>query len=151
LSEGDKIGDELQKKGGEFGATTGRRRRCGWLDMVVANDAVRLNGLTGLAITKLDVLSGQPKICIGRKYTVEGEAFDCMPSNIRKAALAQPVYEEVEGWGEDITSVRDFADLPLKAREYIKRIEDISGVAPVIVSVGPDREETLLLRNPFEK
>jgi adenylosuccinate synthase len=151
LPEGDKVGDELQKKGGEFGATTGRRRRCGWLDMVVANDAVRLNGLTGLAITKLDVLSGQPKLQIGRKYTVEGEVFDCMPSNIRKTALAKPVYEEVDGWQEDITGVRDLADLPQKARDYVRRIEDISGIAPVIVSVGPDREETLLLRNPFEK
>ncbi len=97
LPEGDEIGDALQKKGGEFGATTGRRRRCGWLDMVVANDAVRLNGLTGLAITKLDVLSGQPTLKIGRKYSVEGEELDCMPGNIRKTALARPVYEEVEG------------------------------------------------------
>lgn len=151
LPEGDRVGDELQKKGGEFGATTGRRRRCGWLDMVVANDAVRLNGLTGLAITKLDVLSGQPKLKIGRQYTVDGKSFDCMPANIRKTALARPVYEEVEGWDKDITGVRDYTDLPQKARDYVKRIEDISGIAPVIISVGPDREETLLLRNPFEK
>ncbi|MCF6187293.1 MAG: adenylosuccinate synthase [Desulfobulbaceae bacterium] len=150
LPEGDTVGDGLQKKGGEFGATTGRRRRCGWLDMVVANDAVRLNGLTGLAITKLDVLSGQPTLKIGRKYTVAGEEYDCMPCNIRKTALAKPVYEEVDGWDEDISGVRDFDDLPQKAKDYVRRIEDISGVAPVIVSVGPDREETLLLRNPFE-
>jgi adenylosuccinate synthase len=151
LPEGDPIGDELQAKGGEFGATTGRRRRCGWLDMVVVNDAVRLNGLTGLAVTKLDVLSGQPALKIGRKYTVEGKEFTCMPGNIRKTSLARPVYEEVHGWDEEISGVRDFGDLPLKAREYVQRIEDISGVAPAIVSVGPDREETLLLRNPFEK
>ena len=150
LPEGDIVGDGLQKKGGEFGATTGRRRRCGWLDMVVANDAVRLNGLTGLAITKLDVLSGQPTLKIGRKYTVAGEDYDCMPCNIRKTALAKPVYEEVDGWDEDISGVRDFDELPQKAKDYVRRIEDISGVAPVIVSVGPDREETLLLRNPFE-
>ncbi len=151
LPEGDPIGDELQAKGGEFGATTGRRRRCGWLDMVVVGDAVRLNGLTGLAITKLDVLSGQPVLKIGRKYTVEGKEFTCMPGNIRKTSLARPVYEEAEGWDEEISGVRDFSDLPLKAREYVQRIEDISGVAPAIISVGPDREETLLLRNPFEK
>lgn len=150
LPEGDTVGDALQKKGGEFGATTGRRRRCGWLDMVVANDAVRLNGLTGLAITKLDVLSGQPTLKIGRKYTVAGEDYDCMPCNIRKTALAKPVYEEVDGWDEDIRGVRDFDQLPQRAKDYVRRIEDISGVAPVIVSVGPDREETLLLRNPFE-
>ena len=151
LPEGDRVGDELQKKGGEFGATTGRRRRCGWLDMVVANDAVRLNGLTGLAITKLDVLSGQSKLQICRQYTVEGKSFDCMPANIRMTGLARPVYEEVKGWDEEITGVRDYADLPQKARDYVKRIEDISGIAPVIISVGPDREETLLLRNPFDK
>ncbi|MCW5199255.1 adenylosuccinate synthase [Desulfobulbus sp. F1] len=151
LPEGDAIGDELQRKGGEFGATTGRRRRCGWLDMVVANDAVRLNGLTGLAITKLDVLSGQPTLKIGRSYTVEGKPFDRMPCNIRQTALARPVYEEVEGWSEDVSKVRDFSELPQNAKDYIRRIEDISGVPPVIVSVGPDRAETLLLRNPFEK
>uniref|UniRef100_UPI0040574ECE adenylosuccinate synthase n=1 Tax=Candidatus Electronema sp. TaxID=2698783 RepID=UPI0040574ECE len=151
LPEGDAIGDELQRKGGEFGATTGRRRRCGWLDMVVANDAVRLNGLTGLAITKLDVLSGQPKLKIGLSYTVEGRRFDQMPSNIRQAALAKPVYEEVAGWSEEISKVRDFSELPQQAKDYVRRIEDLSGVPPVIVSVGPDREETLLLRNPFAK
>ncbi|MGR0482360.1 MAG: adenylosuccinate synthase [Candidatus Electronema sp. V4] len=151
LPEGDAIGDELQRKGGEFGATTGRRRRCGWLDMVVANDAVRLNGLTGLAITKLDVLSGQPTLKIGLSYTVEGRRFDQMPSNIRQAALAKPVYEEVAGWSEEISKVRDFSELPQQAKDYVRRIEDLSGVPPVIVSVGPDREETLLLRNPFAK
>jgi adenylosuccinate synthase len=149
LPEGDPIGDALQKKGGEFGATTGRRRRCGWLDTVVASDAVRLNGLTGLAITKLDVLSGQPKLKIARKYLVDGEDFNCMPANIRKTEKIKPVYEEMAGWGDEIRHVRTFADLPATARDYIKRIEDITGVAPVIVSVGPDREETLLLKNPF--
>ncbi|WP_457574298.1 adenylosuccinate synthase [Desulfolithobacter sp.] len=151
LPEGDPVGDALQKKGREFGATTGRRRRCGWLDAVVANDAVRLNGLTGLAITKLDVLSGQPVLKIANRYLVEGEEFQCMPGNIRKSALAKPVYEEMPGWTEDITRVRSLEELPDNARDYIKRIEDITGVAPVIVSVGPDRDQTLLLRNPFEK
>lgn len=150
LPEGDKVGDELQSKGGEFGATTGRRRRCGWLDAVVASDAVRLNGLTGLAITKLDVLSGQPTIKIARKYNVDGQEFNYMPGNIRKTALIKPVYEEMEGWSEEISGIRQFEDLPRQARDYIRRIEDISGVEPVIVSVGPDREETLLLRNPFD-
>ncbi len=151
LPEGDLVGDGLQHKGGEFGATTGRRRRCGWLDAVVASDAVRLNGLTGLAITKLDVLSGQKKLKICRKYTVEGQDYDCMPSNIRKTALAQPVYEELEGWDEEISGIREFDDLPAKARDYVRHIEDITEVMPVIVSVGPDRKETLLLKNPFDQ
>ncbi|HFQ90410.1 MAG TPA: adenylosuccinate synthase [Desulfobulbus sp.] len=149
LPEGDEVGDALQKKGGEFGATTGRRRRCGWLDGVVATDAVRLNGLTGLAITKLDVLSGQPTLKIARSYRVNGQEYDCMPGNIRKTIQAEPVYEEVPGWNEEISGVRAFDELPTAARDYVRRIEDITGVAPVIVSVGPDREETLLLRNPF--
>ncbi len=149
LPEGDRTGDQLQAKGGEFGATTGRRRRCGWLDGVVASDAVRLNGLTGLAITKLDVLSGQPKLKIARQYRVDGREYDCMPGNIRETSRLEPVYEEVEGWPEDISGVRRFDDLPQQARDYIRLIEDVTGVAPAIVSVGPDREETLLLKNPF--
>ncbi len=149
LPEGDTIGDTLQKKGGEFGATTGRRRRCGWLDGVVATDAVRLNGLTGLAITKLDVLSGQPILRIARSYRVDGQEYDRMPGNIRKTIQAEPVYEEMTGWDEEISGVRAYEDLPAAARDYVDRIGEITGVAPVIVSVGPDREETLLLRNPF--
>lgn len=151
LPEGDTVGDQLQSKGGEFGATTGRRRRCGWLDAVVASDAVRLNGLTGLAITKLDVLSGQPVLKIARKYKVDGREFDCMPGNIRQTSRLQPVYEEMPGWDDEIAGVRSFDDLPQNARDYVRRIEDITGIEPVIVSVGPDREETLLLKNPFEK
>jgi adenylosuccinate synthase len=149
LPEGDRIGDTLQAKGGEFGATTGRRRRCGWLDAVVATDAVRLNGLTGLAITKLDVLSGQPKLRIAGRYVVDGRECNCMPGNIRQTARIEPVYEELEGWDEDIRNVRSFDDLPANARGYVRRIEDMTGVEPVIVSVGPDREDTLLLKNPF--
>lgn len=145
----DETGDELQKKGGEFGATTGRRRRCGWLDAVVANDAVRLNGITGLAVTKLDVLSGQPVLKIATAYREGGEQLSVMPGNIRRTQRVQPVYEELEGWQEDITGIRDYDDLPVKARDYIRRIEDITGTPAQIVSVGPDRSETLLLKNPF--
>ncbi len=149
LPEGDAIGDTLQQKGHEYGATTGRRRRCGWYDGVVANDAVRLNGLTGFAVTKLDVLSGLQKLKIATSYQVEGAPYDYMPENIRKARLAQPVYEEMDGWNTEITGVRSFEDLPDNAKAYLHRLEDLTGVAPAIVSVGPDREETLLLRNPF--
>ncbi|MBU0945640.1 MAG: adenylosuccinate synthase [Proteobacteria bacterium] len=147
----DSVGDELQKKGGEFGATTGRKRRCGWLDGVVAADAARLNGLTGLAITKLDVLSGQPVVKMANRYELNGQTLSAMPSNIRQAAEVKPVYEEMAGWDEDITGVRSYEDLPVQAKDYIKRIEDFTGVKPVIVSVGPDRDETMLLKNPFEK
>lgn len=149
LPEGDAIGDALQQKGHEYGATTGRRRRCGWFDAVVANDAVRLNGLTGFAVTKLDVLSGLAKLKLATSYQVEGETFLHMPDNIRKARLAQPVYEEMDGWASELSDVRAYEDLPEQAQAYLKRLEDLTGVAPAIISVGPDREETLLLRNPF--
>ncbi len=151
LPEGDEIGDALQKKGHEFGATTGRRRRCGWFDGVVANDAVRLNGLTGFAVTKLDVLSGLKKLKVATKYTVEGTDFHSMPENLRQAQVAKPHYEEVDGWSEEIIGVRNYDELPTQAKDYLKYLEDFTGVSPAIISVGPDRAETLLLRNPFEK
>lgn len=151
LPEGDEIGDTLQQKGHEYGATTGRRRRCGWFDAVVANDAVRLNGLTGFAVTKLDVLSGLKSLKIATGYSVEGQSYSYMPDNIRLARAAQPVYEEMAGWGQELGDVRSFDDLPEAARAYLKRLEDLTGVAPAIVSVGPDREKTLLLRNPFDR
>jgi adenylosuccinate synthase len=147
----DQVGEELQQKGGEFGATTGRKRRCGWLDGVVAGDAVRLNGLTGLALTKLDVLSGQQVLKIATSYRLGKQVVQAMPANIRQACQVEPVYEEMPGWQSEIDTIRSYGDLPVEARDYIKRIEDITGVEAVIVSVGPDREETLLLKNPFEQ
>ncbi|MDD2463809.1 MAG: adenylosuccinate synthase [Desulfobulbus sp.] len=151
LPEGDEIGDTLQQKGHEYGATTGRRRRCGWFDAVVANDAVRLNGLTGFAVTKLDVLSGLKKLKLATEYMVDGESCSYMPENIRRARAAKPVYEEMDGWANELTDVRSYDDLPEAAKSYLKRLEDLTGVAPAIVSVGPDRAQTLLLRNPFTK
>jgi len=145
----DDTGDQLQRKGGEFGATTGRKRRCGWLDTVVANEAIRLNGITGLAITKLDVLSGQPMLKIATSYEAGGRKYKAMPSNIRIAGEVKPVYEEISGWQEEIVAARSVDDLPLKARDYIRRIEDITETPVVIISVGPARDETLLLNNPF--
>jgi len=145
----DATGDRLQQKGREFGATTGRRRRCGWLDGVVLGDAVRLNGLTGLAVTKLDVLSGEESLQIATSYEIAGQRLTEMPANVHRAAQVVPVYESLEGWKEEIDQVREFADLPAAARDYIGRMEELAGVPANIVSVGPDRAETLLLKNPF--
>ncbi|MGB5883165.1 MAG: adenylosuccinate synthase [Desulfobulbales bacterium] len=145
----DETGGQLQKKGGEFGATTGRKRRCGWLDSVVANEAIRLNSITGLAVTKLDVLSGQSALKIATSYEADGQTFKAMPSNIRITEKVKPVYEEVAGWQEEIGAARSLDDLPRQARDYIKRIEDITETPAVIISVGPARDETLLLKNPF--
>ena len=151
LPEGDTIGDILQQKGHEYGATTGRRRRCGWFDAVVANDAVRLNGITGFAVTKLDVLSGLKTLKLATSYAVDGTPFSHMPENIRKARKALPVYEEMPGWSSEITRVRSLTELPQEAQAYLRRLEDLTGVQSAIISVGPDREETLLLRNPFAR
>ncbi|MBW2130427.1 MAG: adenylosuccinate synthase [Deltaproteobacteria bacterium] len=146
----DEIGDYIQEKGAEFGATTGRRRRCGWLDLVMARDSARLNGLTSLGITKLDVLTGLEKLRICVAYDCRGERLDSRPANLRKLAQCVPVYEELPGWQEDISSARTFDRLPEPTRNYLKRIEEITGVPLSIVSVGPGRDQTILLRDPFE-
>ncbi len=146
----DKTGETIQRQGGEFGATTGRTRRCGWLDAVIANEAVRLNGINGFAITKLDVLSGHETLKIGNAYEEGGRRLTAMPGNIRQTERLQPIYEEIAGWKEDITQVRDINDLPAKTRAYLKRIEEITETPAFIVSVGPGREQTMLLKNPFE-
>ncbi len=146
----DEIGDRIQERGGEFGATTGRRRRCGWLDGVVLKDAVRINGLDGLAITKLDVLSGIDPLNICTSYDVEGRSFTSMPSNIRMVSAAKPVYEPISGWQEDITGITSRDELPGATKDYLKRIEDLAQVPVDIISVGPGREQTMLLKNPFE-
>lgn len=145
----DATGDYMQSKGAEFGATTGRRRRCGWLDAVILNNAVRLNGLTGLVITKMDVLGGLDtlKICTGYKYN--GTVMDTFPTDLDVLARCEPVYEELPGWMEDITSVKEFRDLPLNAKRYVQRVEELTRVPVDIVSVGPGREETIVITNPF--
>ncbi|KAB1443381.1 adenylosuccinate synthase [Pseudodesulfovibrio senegalensis] len=138
----DADGDYMQTKGGEFGATTGRKRRCGWLDMVVLRESVRLNGPTELAITKLDVLSGlkELKICVAYKYN--GEEILYPPQEQNGMASVEPVYETLPGWDEDITAAKSWDDLPDNARDYLKRIEELSGVPVGLVSVGPDRAQT---------
>jgi len=146
----DATGDELQKKGGEFGATTGRKRRCGWLDGVIAREAVRLNGINGLAITKLDVLSGQPTLKLATSYEADGKKMTALPNNITTYAKMQPVYEDLAGWSEEISQARSVEDLPTKARDYVKRIEEFTETPAYILSVGPGREQTMLLKNPFK-
>ncbi len=145
----DDVGDYIQEKGAEFGATTGRRRRCGWLDTVVLNNAVRLNGLTGLAITKLDVLGGLKEIKICTAYHYKGDRIEVIPANLKVLEACEPVYETLSGWEEDISGLRRFDDLPIKVRSYLKRIEELTGVPVQIVSVGPGREQTIILNNPL--
>ncbi len=143
------LGDKLRETGGEFGATTGRPRRCGWLDVAALRRAVRLNGMSGLALTKLDVLSGMGpvKICVG--YKVDGQMRDELPSELVDLERAEPVYEELEGWDASCRELRDVESLPAAARRYLRRIEELTGVGLSLVSVGPARAETMVLRNPF--
>ncbi len=142
-------GDRLRESGGEYGATTGRPRRCGWLDIPALRLAVRMNGLSGLALTKLDVLSGlRPlQVCVG--YRVGGELRDELPLDETDIARAEPVYETADGWNEDTRQIRDLDDLPPGARRYLRRIEDLLGIPLFLVSVGPGRAETIVLKNPF--
>jgi len=145
----DEIGDQIQKKGVEFGATTGRKRRCGWLDMVLLRNSVRLNGLTGLVITKLDVLDDLVDLQICTGYEYQGKPVHDFPSDLKLLEACKPVYETLPGWSEDITTVRKFEDLPENAKNYLKRIEELTETPINIVSVGPGREETIVLKNPL--
>ena len=138
----DADGEYLQKQGHEFGATTGRKRRCGWLDLVDLRESVRLNGPTELAITKLDVLSGLKEIKLCTAYEYKGEQVSYPPQEQNGMAYVTPVYESMPGWDEDITGVRSWDELPENAVKYLKRIEEITGVKVGIVSVGPDRAQT---------
>jgi len=140
----DEIGARMVEIGGEFGTVTGRRRRCGWLDMVALRYAIRVGGITELAIMKIDVLSGFPTIRIATSYESEGESFDEFPRQQRVLYDCTPVYEDHEGWDEDITGARSMDDLPVTARRYLERIEELAGVPVSMVSVGPDREATFL-------
>jgi adenylosuccinate synthase len=145
----DEIGDYLQEKGQEFGATTGRRRRCGWLDLVIARYSARLNGLTHLAITKLDVLTGLDvlKLCIA--YDYQGVRLETVPPQHSTLESCSPVYEDMEGWREDISGARNLEELPKNARAYIRRIEEFVGVPVAVISVGSGRDETIITHNPF--
>ena len=143
-------GETLRREGAEFGATTGRSRRCGWFDAVGVRHAVRMNGMTGIALTKLDVLTGFKKIPICTAYRYDGKLIDEFPASSKVMQGAEPVYEEMAGWSEALDNVRKFSDLPLAAQKYVKRIEQVIGTEIILVSVGPGREQTILLKNPFE-
>src|ERR671918_1220759 len=138
-------GEKLKREGVEFGATTGRSRRCGWFDAVAVRHAVRINGITGLALTKLDVLSGFKKIPICVAYRYDGKDHNEFSASIRAMQGAQPILANMDGWNETLTGVRRFSDLPANAQKYVRRIEEILETEVILVSVGPGREQTVLL------
>jgi adenylosuccinate synthase len=146
----DDIGDKIQEKGAEFGATTGRRRRCGWLDTVLLRNAVRLNGLNGVAITKLDVLGELETLKICTAYDYNGRRLDEFPASLNVLAECKPIYETLPGWPEDISRIKNFDDLPQNAKDYLKRVEALIETPISIVSVSPERDATMVLSNPFK-
>jgi adenylosuccinate synthase len=145
----DEIGEKLRHDGEEFGATTGRPRRCGWFDAVVVREASRLSGITGLAVTKLDVLSGMARIRLCTGYHVAGAPRVGLPVTAREWREVQPVYEEMDGWTQELSAARRLDDLPLAARRYLDRLEQLGGAPLSLVSVGARREDTIMLRDPF--
>ena len=145
----DETGDLLQEIGHEFGATTNRRRRCGWLDMVLIKNAIKLNSLTGLVLTKLDVLSFSKEIKICVAYDYNGETINNLPSDVNVLSKCKPIYETMAGFESDISKCKSFDELPQNAIKYIKRIEELSLCKIDIISLGPDRNDTIILRNHF--
>jgi adenylosuccinate synthase len=146
----DENGEYLSKTGGEFGVTTGRRRRCGWFDAVIARYATRVNGITDYFLTKLDVLSSLQTVpvCVG--YKIDGMQTPEMPMTQSDLCRAEPVYEELPGWWEDISAAREFDDLPVKARDYVLRLEELAGAYVSCIGVGPGRDQTIVRRDVLQ-
>ena len=147
----NEIGDLIRERGHEFGTVTGRSRRCGWFDAVVVKYSARINGLTSIAFMLLDVLTGFDKIQICTAYKCGDEIIKDFPASLEKLAKCEPVYEELDGWTEDITKVEKFEDLPENAKKYIARVEELIGVDIDLVSVGPNRAQTIIRKNVFDK
>ncbi|MFA6313232.1 MAG: adenylosuccinate synthase [Sterolibacterium sp.] len=146
----DPIGKHLSTKGHEFGATTGRARRCGWFDAAALKRSIQINGVSGLCVTKLDVLDGveELKLCVG--YKLEGVFTDILPVGAEELSRCEPVYQTLPGWKRSTVGVKTLDDLPAMARDYLKRIEEVCAVPVDMISTGPDREETIVLRHPFK-
>jgi adenylosuccinate synthase len=146
----DEVGTHLATIGREVGVNTGRARRCGWFDAVLVRQSVALNGIDGVALTKLDVLDGLKtlKICIG--YRLNGQVIDHLPAGLRDQAAVEPVYEELEGWSQSTAGARSFRDLPANAVKYVGRIQELIGAPVALLSTSPERDDTILLRDPFQ-
>ncbi|MBX3481460.1 MAG: adenylosuccinate synthase [Caulobacter sp.] len=146
----DAVGDHLATVGREVGTNTGRNRRCGWFDSVLVRQSVAINGINGIALTKLDVLDGLEtlKICVG--YRLHGEVIDYLPAGLRDQAAVEPIYEELPGWSESTAGARSFRDLNANAVKYVGRIQELIGAPVALLSTSPERDDTILLRDPFQ-
>ncbi len=146
----DETGQFLGERGHEFGTVTGRKRRCGWFDAALVRQSVAVNGITGIALTKLDVLDGleELKICVG--YELDGTQIDHLPASQGAQARVTPVYETIEGWKGTTVGARSWADLPAQAIKYVRRIEELIGAPVALLSTSPERDDTILVTDPFE-
>ncbi|MEW6768206.1 MAG: adenylosuccinate synthase [Pseudomonadota bacterium] len=146
----DAIGEEIGRRGKEFGVNTGRKRRCGWFDAVLVRQTARTSGIKGLALTKLDILDGFDTInvCVG--YELDGKTIDHLPAGEGAQARVKPIYEVIEGWKEPTANARSWADLPAQAIKYVRRVEELVGCPIALLSTSPEREDTILVQNPFE-
>ena len=146
----NEVGEFLGTNGHEFGTTTGRKRRCGWFEAALVRQTIKLGGITGIALTKLDVLDGlkELKICTG--YEVDGQFYDYLPAASDLQAKLVPVYETMAGWSDSTRGARSYADLPAEAVKYVKYIEGLIGAPVTLLSTSPERDDTILMRDPFE-
>ena len=146
----DEIGQHLGTVGREFGVVTGRPRRCGWFDAALVRQSVALNGIEGIALTKLDVLDGLPKlkICVG--YRLGDQTFDYLPAGLKAQAALEPIYEEMDGWSESTAGATSWKDLPANAVKYVRRVEELIGAPAAMVSTSPQRDDTIMVRDPFQ-
>jgi adenylosuccinate synthase len=145
----DAVGQRLGERGHEFGTVTGRQRRCGWFDAVLVRQSCAISGVTGIALTKVDVLDGLDKVKICTGYKLRGETLDYFPAHSADQAAVEPVYEEMDGWSESTAGARRWADLPAQAIKYIRRVEELIETPVALVSTSPEREDTILVRDPF--
>ena len=146
----NEVGRTLGERGREFGTVTGRARRCGWFDAVLVRQTVRTCGIDGLALTKLDILDGFDQIKVAVRYRLDGREIDYLPAGERAQARVEPVYETIDGWKEPTARARSWAQLPAQAIKYVRRIEELVGCPVALLSTSPEREDTILMQNPFE-
>jgi adenylosuccinate synthase len=146
----NEIGDEIGRRGREFGVNTGRKRRCGWFDAALVRQTVRTCGINGLALTKLDILDGFDSIQVCTGYKLDGKEIDHLPAGEGAQARVVPIYETIEGWKQPTAKARSWADLPAQAIKYVRRVEELVGCPIALLSTSPEREDTILVQNPFE-